>query len=106
MKTIARLALACLLFLTVARSAPAHHSAAAFDTQRETKTTGTITEYRYRNPHVYITLQVKNPDGSTVAVEVEVGAASVLNGLGFNRDSVAVGDVVTIVGNPARNNSG
>ena len=106
MKAIARLALACFVFLTVARSAPAHHSAAAFDTQRETKATGTITEYRYRNPHVYITLQVKSPDGSTVAVEVEVGAASVLNGLGFNRDSVAVGDVVTIVGNPARNNSG
>ena len=29
-----------------------------------------------------------------------------LNGLGFNRDSIAVGDVVTIVGNPARNDSG
>ena len=106
MKTIARLGLACLVLLTIARSAPAHHSAAAFDTQRETKITGTITEYRYRNPHVYITLQVKNPDGSAVAVDVEVGAASVLNGLGFSRDSVAVGDVVTIVGNPARNNSG
>ena len=52
MKTIATLALACLVLLTVARSAPAHHSAAAFDTQRETKTTGTVTEYRYRNPHI------------------------------------------------------
>jgi len=68
------------------------------------KATGTVTEYRYRNPHVYITLQVKKADGSTVALEVEVGAASVLNGLGFNRDSVAIGDVVTIVGNPGRRN--
>ena len=49
--------------------------------------------------------QVQNagPDGSTGAMEVEAGAASVLNGLGFKKDSVAAGDVVTIVGNPSRN---
>jgi hypothetical protein len=37
-------------------------------------------------------------------MEVEAGAASVLNPLGFTRESIAVGDVVTIVGNPGRNN--
>src|SRR5262249_11566670 len=37
-------------------------------------------------------------------MEVEAGAASVLNPLGFNKDSVKVGDVVTISGNPSRNN--
>ena len=104
MNRIGTLALACSLSLAAAPSALAHHSAAAFDTQQEVKATGTVTEYRYRNPHVYITLQVKKADGSTVALEVEVGAASVLNGLGFNRDSVAIGDVVTIVGNPGRRN--
>jgi hypothetical protein len=35
-------------------------------------------------------------------VEVEAGAASVLNGLGFTKDSIKAGDVVTVVGNPAR----
>jgi hypothetical protein len=45
---------------------------------------------------------VKRADGSTVTLEVEAGAASVLNPLGFTRNSIAVGDVVTIVGNPAR----
>ena len=91
----------------LAFSAPAlaHHSAAAYDTQQEVKVTGAISEYKFRNPHVYLTLQVKKPDGSTAAMEVEAGAASVLGPLGFNRDSVAVGDVVTISGNPARNSS-
>src|SRR5215471_2434403 len=86
-------------------SAPvlAHHSAAAYDTQQEVKVTGTVTEYKFRNPHVYMTLQVKNADGSTSTIEVEAGAASVLGPLGFTRDAVAVGDVVTISGNPARN---
>jgi len=51
---------------------------------------------------VYMTLQVKKADGSTGVLEVEAGAASVLNPLDFNKDSLAVGDVVTIVGNPAR----
>ena len=102
MNRTATLALASLLSLSPAPPALAHHSAAAFDTQQETKTTGTITGYRFANPHVYITLQVRKADGSTVSVEVEAGAASVLNGLGFTRSSITVGDVVTIVGNPAR----
>src|SRR6185369_4698426 len=38
----------------------------------------------------------------TTPVEVEASTASVLDPLGFNKDSVKVGDVVTVVGNPAR----
>jgi hypothetical protein len=102
MKSIANGVVACSLWLALVAPALAHHSSAAFDTQQEVKVTGTVTEYRFRNPHVYMTLQVRKADGSLVEMEVEGGAAAVLNPLGFNRDSVAVGDVVTIVGNPAR----
>ena len=103
MNSVALFALAGSLTLSPALVL-AHHSAAAFDIQQEVKTTGTVTGYRFANPHVYLTLQVKRADGSTVSVEVEAGAASVLNGLGVTRTSIAVGDVVTIVGNPARGN--
>jgi hypothetical protein len=103
MNKIAKGILTCSIAFAVSAPALAHHSAAAFDTQQEVKVTGSITEYKFRNPHVYMTLSVKKPDGSSVAMEVEAGAASVLSPLGFNRDSVAVGDVVTISGNPARN---
>src|SRR5215470_15446300 len=99
-----RTVLFCLLGLAFGSSAFAHHSAAAYDTQKDVKITGTVTEYKFRNPHVYMTLQVKNADGSTTLTEVEAGAASVLGPLGFTKDSVAVGDVVTIAGNPSRNN--
>jgi hypothetical protein len=102
MNTIARSGVACSLWLALAAPALAHHSAAAFDTQQEVKVTGTVTDYEFRNPHVYLTLQVRKADGSVLQVEVEGGAASVLNPLGFSRNSVAVGDIVTIVGNPAR----
>jgi hypothetical protein len=106
MNRVATSALACSLLLAPGAPALAHHSAAAFDTRQEVKVTGTVTDYRFRNPHIYMVLQVRKPDGSVVAMEVEAGAASVLNPLGFNRDSVAVGDVVTIVGNPARSKPG
>jgi uncharacterized protein DUF6152 len=103
MKTITRIVLSCLLAVGLAAPALAHHSAAAYNTQQNMTITGTVTEYRFRNPHVYMTVQVKNADGSTSLVEVEAGAASVLGPLGFTKDSVVVGDVVTIAGNPARN---
>src|SRR3989442_15706809 len=98
MSKIAKAVLACSMSLAVAAPALAHHSAAAYDTQQEMKVTGTVSEYKFRNPHVYMNVQVKKADGSTAAIEVEAGAASVLSPLGFNKDSVTVGDVVTIVG--------
>ena len=97
-------ALTVAVALAFATPARAHHSAAAFDTQKQVTLTGTVIQYRFANPHVYITLQVKKDDGSSGNVEVEAGAASVLNALGFNKDSVRVGEVVTIVGNPGRRN--
>src|SRR5687767_311046 len=103
MNAIAKLVAACSILPALAAPASAHHSAAAFDTRKEVKLTGTITKYRFANPHIYLTLQVKKDDGTTADVEVEAGAASVLNGLGFTRESVRIGDVVTVVGNPDRN---
>src|SRR5205807_5774783 len=97
------LVLACSMSVAVSLPALAHHSAAAYDTQKEVTITGTVTQYKFANPHIYLTLQTKKADGTTDMVEVEAGAASVLNGLGFKKDSVAAGDVVTIVGNPSRN---
>ena len=102
MCAITKSVLACSISLALAAPALAHHSAAAYDTQKQVKVTGTVLQYRYANPHVYLTLQVKKDDGSIATIEVEAGAASVLNGLGFTKDSVKSGEVVTIVGNPAR----
>ena len=104
MKTMAALILAGSLMTGLAAPALAHHSAAAYDTQKEINVTGKVTQYRFTNPHVYLTLEVKRDDGSIAKMEVEAGAASVLNGLGFSKNSIAVGEMVRIVGNPARNN--
>lgn len=80
----------------------AHHSAAAFNTETEVTLTGVVTDYSFRNPHVYLTLEITKEDGSKVSTEVEAGAASVIGPLGFTRDAVKVGDVVTVHGNPGK----
>lgn len=103
MKKMVKFVLACSISAALATPVRAHHSAAAFNTQQEIRVTGTVTQYTFKNPHVYLAIQVKKADGSTSLMEIEAGAASVLNPLGFTRNSVAVGDVVTITGNPARN---
>ncbi|MES2605758.1 MAG: DUF6152 family protein [Pseudomonadota bacterium] len=95
-------AIAASISAAISSSVLAHHSAAAFDTNVESTIKGTVTEYSFRNPHVYLTLNVKKEDGSTVSTEVEAGAGSVVAPLGFTRDSIKVGDVVSVVGNPAK----
>lgn len=93
--------LLALAVLAVAFPAAGHHSSAAFNTNETLEISGTVTEYSYRNPHVYMTLTVAGPDGPR-EVEVEAGAASVIAPLGFTREAVAEGDVVTVIGNPGR----
>ena len=94
-------ALSIAILVLFAQSATAHHSSAAYDVQKEVRVTGTVGQYRYANPHVYLTLEVRSGETSTT-FEVEAGAASVLNGLGFSANSISPGEVVTVVGNPAR----
>ena len=74
MNRIAAFLLVGSMVLALTPRIAAHHSAAAFDTQKETRATGTITEFSFRNPHVYLVLQVKKPDGSTARLEIEAGA--------------------------------
>jgi len=95
-------ALSSLYLTFMAMPVQAHHSAAAFNTNDTVEVMGTITEYSYRNPHVYMTVTVNNGDGIQREVEVEAGAASVIAPLGFSRDDLGEGDVVTVIGNPSR----
>ncbi len=101
MKKMALMFIGATLVAT-ASPALAHHSAAAFDNQKKTSVTGKVVEYRYMNPHIYLALEIAKEDGTKQRMEVEAGAASVLNALGFTKDKLKVGDIVTISGSPSR----
>jgi hypothetical protein len=84
--------------------AGAHHSTAAFDNSRVVKIEGTITQFRWINPHASIKIDAKSegddPDGVWT---VEMTAPNVLINEGWTRTALQVGDKVTMFVNPLRN---
>ena len=84
-------------------AAQAHHSFAAFfDPDKSVTVTGTVTEFRFTNPHGMIAVNVKKPDGSFVEWRAETNAPVVLVQRGWSKDSIKPGMVVTIDGWPSR----
>ena len=80
----------------------AHHSEAAFDMEAVIAFQGTVTEYAWRNPHVYFKVQTIDTAGRPVEWEVETGATPILARSGWSRESLRVGEQITVRGHPAR----
>jgi hypothetical protein len=80
-------------------SASAHHSFAMFDMKKTVSYKGTIKEVQWTNPHVWVELTVEEKDGP-VTYSFEGAAIAVLKRVGWTRNSVKPGDVVTLVGHP------
>jgi hypothetical protein len=84
--------------------AGAHHSTAAFDTGRVIKVTGTVTQFRWINPHASFKVDGGAGAGEATGLwTVEMTAPNVLINQGWTRDALKVGDKVTIYVNPLRN---
>ena len=75
----------------------AHHSfAAEFDDKQPVKLDGTVVKFDFMNPHSWIYLDVKNPDGATVRWSVETGSTNALFRRGWRKESLRPGDHITI----------
>ena len=82
----------------------AHHSTAAFDTSRVVKIEGTITQFRWINPHASIKIDgVTEGDDTDGVWTVEMTAPNILINQGWTRTALKVGDKVTMFVNPLRN---
>lgn len=102
-RTASILLLAGALFIVTA-PASAHHSISAeFDQSKPPITfTGTVSKVEWANPHIYTNVEVKNPDGSHVIYRVEGGPPNALYRAGWRKDTLKVGDVVTVTGRRAK----
>lgn len=90
------------LLLTSA-TAWAHHAfAAEFDVNKPLKLKGTVTQWEVVNPHSWIHLDVKNPDGTTTQWMVEGGSPNALFRKGFTRNSLQAGTVIVVEGYQAK----
>ncbi len=84
----------------------AHHSGAAeFDSTKKIDLTGTVTKVEWTNPHAHFFMDVKDASGNVVNWNLELASPNVLIRNGWKRNSVKPGDVVTVTGSPAKDNS-
>jgi len=83
--------------------AAAHHSTAEFDYTKQVTIKGTVKEVQWTNPHSYIQLIADGEGGEKIQWSVEIGSPSLNINMGWRKNSVKVGDVVTMDLSPARN---
>ena len=100
-----RLWIAAVALLTLGMPLWAHHGNAAYDEKNPITIKGTVTEFEWTNPHAQIYLDVKDDKGMLVHWSVETYSPGKLVRAGWAKDSVKVGDVVSINLIPAKNGS-
>lgn len=92
----------------VASAAPllAHHSfAAEYDANKKINITGTVTKVEWMNPHARFYVDVKDESGKVTSWNFELGAIPVLLKQGWRKDSLKIGDQVTVEGSRAKDGS-
>ena len=80
----------------------AHHSGAMFDDKKEVTVTGVVKEFQYTNPHSWLIVEVKGPDGKVTTWGFEAEGPSTLQRAGIRKSDLAPGTPVTVVGHPMR----
>jgi Family of unknown function (DUF6152) len=81
----------------------AHHSfAAEFDADKPLKMKGVVTKIEWSNPHTYFYVDVTEPDGKVVNWGMEMGSPNGLMRAGWTRNTMKVGDEVTVEGSQAK----
>jgi hypothetical protein len=80
----------------------AHHGNASYDNDNPITIKGTVTEFAWTNPHVQIYLDVKDDKGKVMHWSVETYSPGKLVRAGWTKDSVKVGDQVSITLIPAK----
>ena len=80
----------------------AHHSRNMFDLQKEVVLEGTITEFQWTNPHIWIQISVPNAKGIVEDWSVEGDSPNLVSRQGWKRNSFKTGDKVVIKVHPMR----
>src|SRR6476469_11255291 len=103
MQTILSVSVAALGLLLTGKPVSAHHAfAAEFDAKKPVKLRGTVTKMEWINPHSWIHIDVKTPDGKVESWMVEGGAPNALLRRGWNKYSLPPGTEILVEGFQAK----
>jgi Family of unknown function (DUF6152) len=104
-----KLAIICITSLATTgwvSSASAHHAfAAEFDANKPVTFKGTITKMEWVNPHTWLHVNVKQPDGKAESWAIEAGTPNVLFRRGFTKDSLLPGTEIVVDGYQSKDGS-
>jgi hypothetical protein len=93
------IALACVV---TAPLVMAHHSGAMFEEKKEVTLTGVVKEFQFTNPHSWLLVDVKGPDGKVTTWGFEAEGPSSMTRAGIRLKDFAPGTAVTITGRPMK----
>ncbi len=101
---LSRLGAAGLLAAVLAVPVAAHHSfAAEYDSNKPLNLTGAVTKIEWNNPHVYFYIDVRDEKtGKVTNWALEMGAPAVIQRSGWTRNTMKIGDLVTVTGSQAK----
>src|SRR5688572_285985 len=85
-----------IVVLACASRAGAHHSHSMFDMTKEVSVTGTVSSFSYRNPHVFLHVDVKNEKGEVVSWAIEMSNITNMQSRGIYLATFKPGDTVTV----------
>jgi len=106
MKTVLGLALTLDLFVSSAAPLLAHHSfAAEFNRDKQFTVTGTVTKLEWTNPHIWIYVDVKEASGKVTNWGFQGGPPAYLSRVGWTKNDLKIGTVVTMQGYKAKDGS-
>ena len=94
--------LACALLIG-AFTVEAHHSISGmYDSRRDVRVEGVVTQFEFINPHAFITLEVRETSRAPQRWRVELDDRGELSDIGMTAQTLRPGDQVIVVGSPAR----
>jgi Family of unknown function (DUF6152) len=83
----------------------AHHGTANYETTKTITVKGTVTDFQFVNPHVLIYWDAKDETGTTQKWQGELTSPNRLTRVGWSKNSVKLGDTITISGYPTKSGS-
>ena len=85
----------------LATPAPGHHSDAGLDMQSVVTLAGTVSEFFWRNPHVYFTVETTSLNTEATKWSLQMGSTITVSRMGWTRDTLSPGDQITVQAHPA-----